>query len=166
MFAGNFAPRNWAYCSGQILSIAQNTAVFSLMGTTYGGDGRVTFALPDMRGRVPVHSGGNATGPGLTRRNLGARSGTETETLNINQIPSHNHAPRGKSGEGDENTPESGFVADAETDLYAEGATPAAELRSMAPTTSAGGSQNHNNMQPWLAVNFIVALQGTFPSRN
>ena len=129
MFGGNFAPRGWALCDGQLLPISQNTALFSLLGITYGGDGRTTFALPDLRGRTPI---GQGTGPGLTPRTLGQRSSPETVTLNTAQMPSHNHTlPYPVNG-----------------------------------TQNTGGSQEHENMQPFLGLNPIIALQGLFPSRN
>lgn len=161
MFAGNFAPRGWALCDGQILPISQNTALFSILGTTYGGDGRTTFALPDLRGRVPVHPG---TGAGLTSYRLGQRGGVESVTLSPPQIPSHNHAMRGNSGQPDESNPENGFPANSAgtgEDLYHSSSN-----TSMGVTANAGGGQPHTNVQPFLCVNYIIALQGIFPSRS
>ncbi len=166
IFAGNFAPRNWAFCSGQLLSIAQNTALFSILGTTYGGNGQSTFALPDLRGRVPVHPG---QGPGLSAYTLGEVAGSENTTLNINQIPAHNHAVTVAvtSAGGDRQTPVGNILAtDAAggTAGYSSGATNG----NLAGTSSAlaGGTQPHSNLQPYLCVNFIIALFGVFPSRN
>jgi len=187
MFGGNFAPRGWAFCDGQLLSIAQNTALFSLLGTTYGGDGRTTFGLPDLRGRVAMHPG---SGPGLTTRRLGEKSGVETVTLTTNQIPSHNHtATATASGTGTgtsygtDTQGDSGFTggntwAHVGANLYKD-ATPNVAMKAGNVTldnltvtvdnvtvNNTGGSQNHTNIQPYLCVNFIIALQGTFPSRN
>ena len=160
MFGGNFAPRGWAFCDGQLLPIAQNTALFSLIGTTYGGDGRTTFALPDLRGRVPVHPG---NGPGLTSRTLGQKGGTETETLTANQIPPHSHLLRANSGRADSTDPSNATIAKANEDTYNENS---ADVNMKGDTANAGGGQAHNNMQPYLCVNFIIALQGIFPSRS
>jgi microcystin-dependent protein len=160
----NFAPRGWAFCNGQLLPISQNTALFSLLGTTYGGDGETTFALPDLRGRVPVHSG-SSSGPGLSPRPLGQRSGQETVTLNTTQIPAHAHtfsAPV-SSDSGETDTPEGGVPAVASEDIYAE-STDSVGLAST--TGNTGGGQGHNNMQPYLVVNFCIALTGIFPSQN
>ena len=170
MFGGNFAPRGWALCDGQLLPISQNQALFSILGTTYGGDGRTTFALPDLRGRVALHEG---DGPGLSNRRLGQKGGTETNTLNTTQLPSHNHTasgavtPRCAVGAGDETNPNGGFMATASNDLYAE--TPNNSMGESPVTVTVGntgGNQPVNNMQPYQCVNFIIALQGTFPSRS
>jgi microcystin-dependent protein len=165
MFAGNFAPRNWALCEGQLLPISQNTALFSIIGTTYGGDGRTTFALPDLRGRVVMHNG---SGPGLSSYNLGQHGGAESVTLNQNQIPSHTHTDEVKGaspvGRGQSsNTPEGTY--------WAEGASYATSLNtSMAANAvqiaNTGGGQSHENRAPYMAVNYIICLNGVFPSRN
>ncbi len=150
---------DWAYCSGQLLPISQNSACFSILGTTYGGDGRTTFGLPDLRGRVPVHSGGNSAGPGLTARRLGEKAGRETVTLTANQIPQHSHPVF--TGTADETSPAVGFPAvpnDGESNFHKDA--------NASPPASGGGGQAHDNMPPYLAVNFIIALVGTFPSRN
>ena len=163
MFGGNFAPRGWALCDGQLLSISQNDALFSIIGTIYGGDGRTTFGLPDLRGRVPMHSG---NGPGLTPRPLGQKSGTEQNTLNVNQIPSHNHtASLPAKEEANTETPNGHVIAGAGFNGF--GSAPDAGIN-MAPftTTNTGSSQPINNMQPYQCVNFIIALQGIYPSRN
>ena len=153
----NFAPRGWALCNGQLLSIAQNTALFSLLGTTYGGNGQTTFALPNLQGRVPMHWG---NGPGLTPRVIGEVDGSETVTLMSTQIPAHNHALQG-ADEATTKSPANAVPAFASTPTY----NPAANL-AMTPTGIAGGSQPHENMQPSLAVTFVIALEGIFPSRN
>jgi microcystin-dependent protein len=164
MFGGNFAPRNWAFCSGQIMSIAQNTALFSILGTTYGGNGQTTFALPDLRSRVPIHPG---SGPGLSPYDLGQAAGSESITLNVNQLPFHNHnvAPFSNSSEGGAATPAGGFMGKTGGDaIYA----PAHDNTPMGVTPSSltGGNQPAPILQPTLAVNFIICLFGVFPSRN
>jgi microcystin-dependent protein len=156
MFGGNFAPNGWAMCNGQLLPIVQNSALFSLLGTTYGGDGIQTFALPDLRGRVPLHFG---QGPGLSNYSLGDRSGEETVTLNTNQIPAHQHAQPATAAEEGTNRP--GSAVPAKGGVYAA----ATDGTTMAPTTPAGGSQPHDNRQPYLGLNFIIALQGIYPPR-
>jgi microcystin-dependent protein len=151
----NFAPRGWALCNGQLLPINQNQALFSLMSTTYGGDGRVTFGLPDLRGRVPVHRG---TYP------QGARFGVETVTLNTTQVPLHAHQPLSTTAGAGATLAAGALPATAVKDVY----LPALELAgvNMASTTSAGGSQAHDNRMPSLVLSFCVALQGIFPSQN
>jgi microcystin-dependent protein len=159
MFGGNFAPRNWSFCDGQLLPINNFQALFSLVGTIYGGDGRTTLALPDLRGRVAMHAG---SGPGLTPRPLGQRSGVETVTLTAAQIAPHTHPMRGNSGEGEEASPLNGVPANSgDNDLYAPGSNV-----NMGTTAQNSGGQAHPNIQPFLCVNFIIALQGLFPSRN
>jgi microcystin-dependent protein len=162
MFAGNFAPRGWAFCNGQLLAIAQNTALFSLLGTMYGGDGRTNFALPDLRGRVPMHFG---QGPGLTPRTQGEQSGSETVTLIAGQMPSHSHAVNGNQGPGDSTSPAGRYwAASSRRDAsYAGSADTALSPQAVAP---AGGSQPHENRQPYLAVSYIIALQGIYPPRS
>jgi len=162
MFAGNFAPRGWAFCEGQLLPISQNTALFSLLGTTYGGDGRTTFALPDLRGRVPIHA---AQGPGLSNRNLGEKGGEETHILTTNEIPSHTHQLRGDSLVASTDMPTNSAPARNAGGIPSYGDTPDIDM-SGAAIQFTGGGQGHNTMQPYLAVNFIIALQGIFPSRN
>lgn len=162
MFGGNFAPRGNAFCNGQILSIAQNTALFSLLGTTYGGNGTTTFALPDLQGRAPMNWG---QGPGLTPRVLGEMSGTPSVTLLSTQMPLHNHGANASSTAGavaDPNTSNYGSGGRGRPAFYATLGSPVV----MQPTGISGGSQPHNNMQPYLAVSFIIALQGVFPARN
>jgi microcystin-dependent protein len=169
MFGGNFAPRGWAFCDGQLLSIAQNTALFSILGTTYGGDGRTTFALPDLRGRVAIHPG---NGPGLTPRNLGQRGGTETNTLNQTQLPSHNHTASGTVNLGTASNAASGsgaFLPISTGANFYSTAAGAAQMNAGAVSVTVGNTGNNqpvNNIQPFQCVSFIIALQGTFPSRN
>lgn len=160
IFAGNFAPRGWAFCNGQLLPIAQNTALFSLIGTTYGGDGRTTTALPNMEGRTPMHPG---RGPGLTARRLGERGGAETVTLSEAQMPNHRHTLGGAAEVANQRTPVNNYLA-VGNGMYGDGS--AARTPAGVPLPNAGGSQAHNNMQPFLTMNFIIALVGLFPSRD
>lgn len=161
-FAGNFVPRGWAGCDGQLLSINENQALFSILGTTYGGDGRNTFALPDVRGRTILHAG---RGPGLSDRRLGAKSGTETVTLNANQMSNHTHTLRASSGSATAVAPAGNVLASpGRTRLYDSGA--ANTNMNAGAITSTGGNQPHNNMQPYNTLTCIIALQGVFPSRN
>jgi microcystin-dependent protein len=161
LFAGNFAPRGWAFCNGQILSIAQNTALFSLLGTTYGGNGTTTFALPDLRSRSPISAG---QGPGLPNYQLGQTGGVAAVTLLAGQLPAHNHS-LAAAGAATTGTPSSGVaLATTATAKVYRGPT---NLTTMAlPLTSTGGNQAHENRQPYLGLNFIIALQGIYPSRN
>jgi len=163
MFAGNFAPRGWAFCDGQLLAVSQNDALFSLFGTIYGGDGRTTFGLPDMRGRIPVHAG---SGPGLSPRRLGAKFGSEKETLTVNQMPSHGHTPmQASTAAGVSNDAVGNLPANSPSvDLWIED-QPTANMSSAA-VSSIGGSRSHTNLMPYLCVHFIVALFGIYPSRN
>ena len=167
MFAGNFAPRGWALCDGQLLPIAQNSALFSILGTTYGGDGRTNFALPDLRGRAPIHAG---TGSGLSPKRLGQKGGEENVTLTISQIPSHNHlatvALNADSTVATSDKPENMFPARnaASTPQYGDTANTTLGLSSVS-VGNTGGNRSHNNMQPFLTIHYIIALQGTFPSR-
>lgn len=163
IFAGNFAPRSWAFCNGQLLPIAQNTALFSLIGTTYGGDGRTTTALPNMEGRAPMHPG---RGPGLTSRRLGERGGTETVTLSEAQLPNHNHTLRAAGNTvGTTGTPTTNTAYAIPLGPSAfHGGTPDVDMAFEA-LPGAGATNAHNNMQPYLTMNFIIALQGLYPSR-
>lgn len=174
MFAGNFAPRSWAFCQGQILSIAQNTALFSLLGTTYGGNGQTTFALPDFRGRVPV---GTGQGPGLPAVNLGEMSGSPTHTLLITEMPAHNHTItstlNGTSGTANSGNPGSAVFATSSTlSIYISSSVNPPLNRPFASTVISstagitGGSQPFSIMQPYLGMNFIIAVEGVYPSRN
>ena len=165
MFAGNFAPRGWAFCDGQLLAINSNQALFSLLGTTYGGDGRTTFALPDLRGRAPIHAG---HGPGLSNYQLGQRSGQETVTLTQNEMPNHTHAvqvnataPVGR-GQGSD-SPAGNFWAEGGSYANTSNTTMSANAVVVLP---AGASQAHENRQPYNTINYIIALEGIFPSRN
>jgi microcystin-dependent protein len=154
----NFAPRGWAMCDGQNLAIAQNDALFALLGTTYGGDGVNTFALPDLRSRVPVHMG---QGPGLSSYVLGEQSGTESVALNSLQLPLHAHAVASVAG-GTGSTASSDLPASGGPDLYARTAGGAPSMSAM----PAGGNQPHDNMAPFVVMNFVIALNGVFPSSN
>jgi len=163
IFAGNFAPRGWAFCNGQLLPIAQNTALFSLVGTTYGGDGRTTFGLPDLQGRAPMHPG---RGPGLTSRTLGQGGGTDTVQLSASQMPVHTHTPRATSDTALEESPTGKTWAQNKTEpLYRNAGDLNTDLNSTAIENSGAGS-SHNNMQPYLTLNYIIAIQGTYPSRS
>ena len=162
MFAGNFAPRGWALCDGQLLAVSQNDALFSLLGTIYGGDGRTTFGIPEMRGRIPVHEG---TGPGLSNRNLGARSGAEDVTLTLNNIPSHTHPLVASTQAADETELQGHVLASTNAPVDQYGLTQPKSM-SVSAITGTGGGQSHPNMMPFLAVNFIIALAGVYPSRS
>jgi microcystin-dependent protein len=159
IFPFNFAPRGWAWCNGQLLPISQNTALFSLLGTTYGGDGKSTFALPDLQGSAPMHPG---QGPGLSLHDLGEIGGSETVTLLESEIPSHSHALRASSDDDDSTLP-AGQAPGQLSTIYA----PVGSVVSMAPQSlaPAGGDQPHNNLGPYLTFYFNIALQGVFPPR-
>ena len=157
MFAGNFAPRGWAFCWGQLLPIAQNDALFALIGTTYGGDGQQTFALPDLRGRVPVHMGSGFT--------IGQQGGAETVTLATQQLPTHTHVATSDKNAAALTSP-AGNVWAASNNYAQFAPPPGATSMSQGTVGLAGGSQPHDNMPPYLAINFIIALSGVFPSRN
>lgn len=163
VFAGTFAPRQWALCSGQLLPISQNDALFALLGTTYGGDGVNTFALPDARGRTPV---GLGDGPGLSSRVLGQTFGTETVTLISSNLPAHTHAAMVSDSAADQTAPANNLIGKARHYLPSE-ATPinVGQFNAQAISIS-GGSQSHENMMPFLCMSFIICLQGLFPSRN
>lgn len=156
MFGGNFAPVSWAFCNGQLLAIAEYDALYSLIGTTYGGDGQTTFALPDLRGRLPIHQGSGYS--------LGQAAGTESVTLTVNDLPAHNHAVLGTSAEVETSTPSGLFATSADTSFYAPENPAKAVAMSSAVVSPTGGSQPHDNMQPYLCVSFIIALEGIFPS--
>jgi microcystin-dependent protein len=158
----NFAPTGWAQCNGQLLSIAENTALFSLLGTTFGGDGKTTFALPDMRGRVPL---GIGQGTGLTARTLGETGGQEKVTLTIAEIPKHRHALAAASGSADSKAPKGDVLANSSTAAIYSTTAPTVDLAA-ASIGVQGGGQPHENMQPFLGMNCIIALQGIFPPRN
>jgi microcystin-dependent protein len=160
IFAGNFAPRNWALCNGQLLPIAQNTALFSLVGTTYGGDGRTNFGLPDLQGRAPMHPG---HGPGLSTRQLGETGGSGDVTLSQAQLPAHTHALQASDQPATGGQPAGNLPSVTREDTYSSSGTPVPmRADALAPT---GGGQSHNNLQPFLALYFIIALAGIYPSR-
>ncbi|RKE03276.1 phage tail protein [Marinifilum flexuosum] len=172
LFAGNFAPRGWAFCNGQLLPVSTNQALFSILGTTYGGDGRTTFALPDLRGRVAISEG---TGLGLTSRRLGSKGGTETVTLNHLEIPSHNHAAQATiktpcyAGDGNKDTPTGNYLANdagRPKEFNATAGSYMAPFNNAVSIGNTGGSQPHYNMPPYLTMNYIICLQGVFPSRS
>lgn len=160
----NFAPRGWAYCDGQILPINQNQSLYSLLGTTYGGDGRTTFALPDLRSRTPVHKG-----EGIS---LGQKSGVETVTLTTSEMAAHTHAIKGTTATADKGAvganADRGYATSAQTEpndiIYSSAANLVSLGAGILP--NAGGSQAHDNMQPFLTLGYVIALQGLFPSRN
>jgi microcystin-dependent protein len=158
MFGGNFAPAGWMLCQGQLLPISENETLFQLIGTTYGGDGQTTFGLPDLRGRIPIHMGNGYT--------LAQQGGTESVTLTQAQLPSHNHPlSASTNGVSSAGTPADATATTGSTLLYAapSGAAPDA---TMGPLGAFGGSQPHDNMAPYLCVNFIISLFGIFPSQN
>lgn len=167
MFGGTFAPRGWAYCDGQLLSIAQYQALFSILGTTYGGDGRTTFALPDLRGRLGMHPG---SGPGLTPRQLGQKGGSETNTLTLAQLP--NIPVKVSSANASQTAATNGAsvatpgTTSGRTFTPTEGFNTAAPDITLNSSTAGGSSQAINNMQPYGCVNYIIALEGPYPSRN
>ena len=164
MFGFNFAPKGWAFCNGQLLPISQNTALFSLLGTTYGGDGKSTFALPNLQGSTAMQQG---QGPGLSLRDLGEQSGSETVTLLQSEMPLHNHSLMTLNSEiGNLNAPapERAIARSGAATAYQPSNAGIVQMNFQALTIT-GGSQPHNNMQPYLTVNFCIALQGIFPSR-
>jgi microcystin-dependent protein len=172
VFAGNFAPLNWAFCNGGLMSIAQYTALFALIGTTYGGDGQTTFALPDLRGRYAIHQG---QGPGLPAYFLGEMSGTENTTLLSINLPAHNHVltsvtgtPGVSANDGTTNTPAGNVPAAGAAGRYTTNTGDASlgVTTAMTSTVPAGGSQPVSNLSPYLAMNYIICVEGIFPSRN
>jgi microcystin-dependent protein len=163
IFPFNFAPKGWAFCDGQLLPLSQNTALFSLLGTTYGGDGKSNFALPNMQGNAPMHPG---QGPGLSLHDLGETGGSETVTLLESEIPSHSHGVAAQNNPGNVKIPSAavGFARSTNGSAYIVPPQPIVQMsdQTIAP---AGGDQPHNNMQPYLTLNFCIALQGVFPPR-
>ena len=166
MFGGTFAPRGWAFCDGQLLPISENSALFSLLGTTYGGDGRTTFALPDLRGRVAIHAG---NGPGLTPRTQGSKGGQETVTLNVMEMPVHSHTLNFAQDAASATSPDGAMPAVPAGDgimLFGKMGESGAGMFHEATVGKTGGSQPHQNMQPYGTVRYIIALQGVYPSRS
>ncbi len=161
MFGGNFAPVGWMFCDGQLLPISQYDTLFNLIGTTYGGDGQSTFALPDLRGRVPIHQGLDSFG---NNRVLAQNGGLETVTLTVSQLPAHNHVPQANSNPGSQASPANGVWAAQTTLVPYANVAPSVNM-DPAASGSAGGSQPHDNMLPYLGVNFIISLFGVFPSQ-
>lgn len=170
----NFAPRGYATCDGQLIAIAQNTALFSLLGTMYGGNGQTTFALPDLRGRVPIHAG---MGPGLSLYTQGQAGGEQSHTLISTEIPAHTHsvtiAPACSTEDATQGSPKNGYPAVANgsggtpVNAYGASASPSSNMAgTTAVSAAAGGNQPHNNLQPYLTLNYCIALEGIFPSRN
>ena len=164
IFPFNFAPKGWALCDGQLLPISQNTALFSLLGATYGGDGKSTFALPDFQGRAPMHPG---QGPGLSLHDLGEQGGEQSVTLLDSEMPVHSHGLMASAQPGEDAAPgpAEALARSVGANLYQ---TNTANLVQLAPTalSQTGGSQPHNNMQPYLTLNFNIALQGVYPPRS
>ena len=161
MFAGTYAPVGWAFCAGQLLPISENDVLFTLIGTRYGGDGQETFALPDLRGRVPLHPG---QGAGLSARRLAEKGGAEAVTLTAAQMPGHTHAVAAASGAGTSASPSNNvWAASSKQDQQYSGA--ANSTMQQGALASAGGGQAHDNMPPYLGLNYIICLIGTFPTR-
>ncbi len=165
LFGGDFAPRGWAFCDGQLLAVSSHDALFSILGTIYGGDGRTTFALPDLRGRVPIGAG---QGAGLTNRPLGQKSGHEKVPLNIAQIPSHNHAAPviTSSNAPDTDSPAGSKIASNQTIYSSDASAPVVALGSTTTGMAGGSGVPHNNMQEFNTLNYIIALNGPYPSRS
>jgi len=165
IFAFNFAPKGWAFCNGQILPISQNTALFSLLGTTYGGDGKSTFALPNMQGNAPMHPG---QGPGLSLHDLGETGGSETVTLLVSEIPAHVHGMMAQNQPAQLPGPGADRTFSRSSGGFAYKPSPYNQVVSFSPNMLAltGGDQPHNNMMPYLTLNFCIALQGVFPPRS
>lgn len=162
IFPFNFAPKGWAFCDGQLLPISQNTALFSLLGTTYGGDGKSIFALPDMQGNAPMHPG---QGPGLSLHDLGETGGSDTVSLLESEIPSHSHTLRANSNDADQPVPSPARSLARSNGGFAWNPTFTQSVMSPNALTPAGGDQPHNNLQPYLTLNFCIALQGVYPPR-
>jgi microcystin-dependent protein len=163
LFAGNFPPRNWAFCDGQLMAISQFSALFSLLGTNYGGDGRQSFALPDLRGRVAVHPG---TGPGLSPRAIGERYGTEHASLNVAHLPAHSHKLQIANLTAESDRPSGERMLARSTSFAGADATTASVALYEKTIAAEGGGAPHDNIQPSLGVNYIICLYGIFPSRS
>lgn len=161
MFAGSFAPAGWAFCDGQLIPISENDALFVLIGTTYGGDGQETFALPNLQSRSPMHAG---TGPGLSNRQLGEAAGVESVTLSTQQIPIHSHQMLGSTDPASAKGAAGNVLSRGPSEVYASEFTP--EALNAASVQPQGGSQPHDNMQPFLVISFIISLFGIFPTQN
>jgi microcystin-dependent protein len=164
IFPFNFAPKGWAFCNGQILPLSQNTALFSLLGTTYGGDGKSTFALPDLQGAAPLHVGGNQPGPGLSVYDLGQSGGTDSVTLLTTETPVHTHSVAAQTIDQGDNRIPGPTLNLGNTQMYST-AAPNATLDPSA-VSIVGSGQPHNNLMPYLTLNFCIALQGVFPPRS
>lgn len=165
LFAGNFPPNGWAFCNGQLIAISENDTLFILIGTTYGGDGQETFALPNLQSRVPVHMG---NGPDGTTYQMGEMSGTESVTLTTQQIPSHTHQATGTTNGATLLSPQNGVLAQAsstQAGMMSYNAPPPTVSMLASEVTAVGGSQPHDNMQPFLCINYIISLFGVFPSQ-
>lgn len=165
IFSGTFAPKDWAFCNGQIMAISSNEELFSLIGTTYGGDGRTTFGLPELRGRIPVHQG---QGSGLTVRQMGQRYGAENVTLTVDQIPPHTHNMMASTSPAQASNPGQMVPAETQDNMYIGGTIDPSKVFPLDPRSvlSAGQTDDHTNMMPYLGVNFIISLKGIYPSRN
>ncbi len=161
MFAGTFAPRGWMLCQGQLLQISQYSALFALIGTIYGGDGQTTFGLPDLRGRLPI---GQNQGPGLSNYVIGQSLGSETVTLTQNQMPGHTHTVSGNGSSGTAGPPGATWAVGSGTAPY--GSATSLQTMNANSVATTGGNQPHNNLMPCLAVSYIIAVEGIFPSRN
>ncbi|WP_114592016.1 phage tail protein [Euzebya pacifica] len=161
LFGGNFAPRGWMDCNGQLLAISSNTALFSLLGTIYGGDGRTTFALPDLRGRLPIAAG---NGPGLTSRSQGQKAGQELHTLSLNEMGSHSHTITAADADATTEDPDGNLFATSTDPLYRSG--PGAGTLAAGAAGSSGGDQAHENRMPSITLRWVICVQGQFPSRN
>jgi microcystin-dependent protein len=164
MFGGNFAPAGWAFCNGQTLAISENDVLFNLIGTTYGGDGQENFKLPDLQGRLPLHMGQSKQGGGIAYQ-IGENGGVETVTLSVQQIPNHNHPLLGSKNAGNQNTP-IGFEPSASNVVSIYSASAPAVNMATQMVLPTGGSQPHDNFQPYLCINFIMSLFGIYPTPN
>jgi microcystin-dependent protein len=162
MFGGNFAPSGWAFCDGQLMQISENDTLFNLIGTTYGGDGQETFALPDLQGRLPMHAG---QGPGLSNYQIGEKAGVETVTLNTQQTPTHTHAVVVSGDLANSNSPNNSMLAQS-TQILLYTQDTASKFMAPSALSLVGGSQPHENIQPFLVVSFIISLFGVFPSQS
>jgi microcystin-dependent protein len=164
MFGGNFAPAGWAFCDGQLIPISENDALFTLIGTTYGGDGQETFAVPDLQGRIPIHAG---AGPGGITYQLGEKGGVESVTLTVNQIPTHSHVPVASTNPGTVSSPLGAIFSACGTgeQIYSTPPNPPASAMMANAILPTGGSQPHENLAPYLCISFILSLFGVFPSQ-